>query len=101
MVIDDLNVVRVPLAPNEAKAPLVVDPDAVLSFAVAVQCFQAISRRRHQVSQFCGAVQLAKFPARDTLDCLKTPARQPMVKSPGFGGAERLNHKSYSITYSV
>jgi len=72
---------------------LIVNPNAVLSLSVAMQGFQAISRRRHQVSQFRRAVQLPEFPARDMLDGLKTPARKPMVKSPGFGRAERLNHK--------
>jgi hypothetical protein len=92
MIVDDLNVVGVPLAPDEAEPPLVVDSDAALSLSVAVQCLQAISRRRNKVPQFRGAVQLPKLPPRDMLDGLKTPARKPMVKSPGFGRAERLNH---------
>ncbi len=63
MIIHDLDIVCVPFAPNEADTPLVVDPDAVLPLSVAVQGFQAISRRRYQVSQFRGAVQLPKLPA--------------------------------------
>jgi len=101
VVVDDLDVVGVPVAPNEAETPLVVDPDTVLSRSVTVQCFQAISRRRRQVSQSCRAVQLPKLPARDVLDCLKTPAWQPLVKSPGFRGAERLNHELEYISSSV
>jgi hypothetical protein len=93
MIVDDLNVVGVPFAPDKAKTPLVVDPNAVLPLSVTVQSFQAISRRRHQVPQFRSAVQLPKFPPRDMLDGLKAPARLPTVKSLGFRGAERLNHK--------
>jgi hypothetical protein len=101
VIIDDLYVVGVPFAPNKAQTPLVVDPNAVLSLSVAMQGFQAISRRRCQVSQFRGGIHLPKLPARDTLDCLKAPARLPRVKSPGFRGAERLNHNLEYITCSV
>jgi hypothetical protein len=101
VIVDDLNVAGVPLAPDEAETPPIVDPDAVLSLSVAVQRFQTISRRRHQVSQFRRAVQLPEFPTRDMLDSLKTSTWKPMVKSPGFGRAERLNHNMEYITYSV
>jgi hypothetical protein len=94
MIIDNFYVVGVPFAPDEAEPPLLIDPDAVLSLSVAMQKFQAISRRRGQVSQLRGAVQLPKLPACDMLDRLKTSARLPIVKSPGFRGAERLNHVS-------
>jgi hypothetical protein len=58
VIIHDLDIVCVPFTPNEAETPLVIDPNAVLSLSVAVQGFQTISRRRHQVSQFRRAVQL-------------------------------------------
>jgi len=92
VIVYDLDLVRVPIAPNETETPLIVDPHAILSLSVAVQRFQAISRGRGQVSQFGGAVQLPKLSARDALDCLKAPARLPMVKSPSLRAAERLDH---------
>jgi hypothetical protein len=98
MIVDDLNLVCVPLAPNKTEPPLVVDPDAVLSSSIAVQGFQTIPRRSNQVSQFRSAVQLPKLPARDMLDGLKTPAWLSAVKSPGFGRAERLDHNLEYIT---
>src|SRR5580704_11672266 len=101
MIVDDLNFVSVALAPNKTKPPLVVDSDAVLSFSIAMQRFQTISRRRHQVSQFSSAVQLPKLPARVMFDRLKPSARQPVVKSPSIGGAERLNHVSNCISPNV
>jgi len=84
VIVHDFNVVGVPFPPSKAETPLVVDPNAVLSLSVAMQGFQAVSRRRHQVSQFRGAVQLPELPARDMLDGLKAPAQLSMVKSPGF-----------------
>ena len=101
MIIHDLDIVCVAFEPDEADTRLVVDPNTVLSLSVAVQGFQAISRRRHQVTQFRGAVQLPKLPAGIPLDRLKSPTQMPTVKPLGFRRAERLNHKSYYITYSV
>jgi hypothetical protein len=45
MVIDDLDVQRIPLFPTKADAPVVVDPDAVLTLTVPDQFFQAVARR--------------------------------------------------------
>lgn len=42
MVIHDLNVVRVAVSPPETDPPLVVDPNAVLTFPVSCQFFQPI-----------------------------------------------------------
>jgi hypothetical protein len=50
MIVDDINIVCIALAPYKAEPPLVVDPDAVLSLSIAVQGFQTISRRSYQVS---------------------------------------------------
>jgi hypothetical protein len=101
VVVHDLNFVSIPLAPNEAKTPLVVNPNAILSFSVAVQYFQAISGRRCQIAQFRGAIQLPKLAPRDALDSLKAAARLPTVKSPSFRAAERLDHGLDCILFSV
>jgi hypothetical protein len=47
VVVHDLNVDRTGRAirPFEADAPLIVDADAVLSFAIALQCFKPVSRK--------------------------------------------------------
>jgi hypothetical protein len=42
MVVYDLNVVRIALAPAKANSPLIVDPDAVLAFPIAPQGFQPV-----------------------------------------------------------
>jgi hypothetical protein len=99
VVIHNLNIVCVSFAPNEAETPLIVDANAILSPSVATQGFQMISRRRHQISQFSRAVQLPKLPPRDMLDRLKTATWLPLVKSPSFRGAERLNHNR--VLYNV
>jgi hypothetical protein len=45
MVVDDLNVKGIILIPTKTKAPLVINPDAVLAYTVAFQGFKMISRR--------------------------------------------------------
>jgi hypothetical protein len=103
MVVNDLHIVRTPIAPYETETPLVVDANTVLAFSLAMQRLQAIPRRRCQVAKFCGAVQLAEFSARDLLDCLKAPAALALVKPLSLQTAERPNHKDsiFCIAFNV
>jgi hypothetical protein len=101
VIVHDLNFVSIALAPNEAKTPLVVNPNAILSLSVAMQSFQAISGRRCQIAQFRGAVQLPELASRDALDSLKAAARLSTMKSLGFRTAERLDHGLDCMLLSV
>jgi hypothetical protein len=101
VIVHDLNFVSIPLAPNEAQTPLVVNPNAILSLSVAMQYFQAISGRRCQIAQFRGAVQLPELAPRDALDSLKAASRLPAMKSLGFRAAERLDHGVECMLLSV
>jgi hypothetical protein len=51
VVIGDLNVEGVPILPAEANAVLVVDPNAVLPFAIARQGFELVAGDRGQVAR--------------------------------------------------
>src|SRR6187551_485416 len=44
VVVDDLDIFRITVLPVEAYAPLVIDPDAPLTFPVALERLQTISR---------------------------------------------------------
>jgi hypothetical protein len=103
VIVHDLNFVSVALSPHEAKTPLIVDPNTMLAFSAAMQCFQAIAGRSGQIAQFGGAVQLPELSPGDPLDGLKAAARLPTVKSPGFGAAERLDHdlSVYCLAFNV
>jgi hypothetical protein len=101
VIVHDLNFVSIPLAPDEAQTPLVVNPNAVLPPSVAMQSFQAISGRCCQIAQFRGAIQLPELAPRDVLDRLKAAARLPAVKSLGFRAAERLDHGLDCMLFSV
>ena len=68
MVVHDLHVVRATLAPAETDAPLLVDPDAVLSLPVAAKRFQAITRGRSQLVQIRGRIKHPEFSRGNPLD---------------------------------
>lgn len=63
MVVDYFNIFCVPVSPDEAHPPLVIDPDAVLAGAVISQGFQAVARRRTQVIQADCSVEITEFAA--------------------------------------
>jgi len=53
MVINDLDIPGVLVAPDKADAPLVVDADAVLPFPVAFQRFKAVAGRGTKIVENC------------------------------------------------
>ncbi len=55
----------VTIAPHEADAIGVVDPDAVLASPVAAQGLQTVARENAKVIQSMRAVQLPEFALRD------------------------------------
>jgi hypothetical protein len=61
VVIDDLDVEAVPLRPLEAKPPLIVDPDAVLTGAISLQRLQAISRDHGKRGKTVAAASISSF----------------------------------------
>jgi hypothetical protein len=90
MIIHDLNVIGVPVSPNKADTPLIVDPNAVLPFPVSVECFEAVPRRRRQVAQLSRNIQLAKFSLGHSLNAAKSlhplPGMEPLrlLRPKGF-----------------
>jgi hypothetical protein len=61
--------------PSEADAPLVVDSNAVLALAFALQCFEPIPRWDPKVGQVGCGVDLKQFPERGPMDIAWNPAR--------------------------
>jgi hypothetical protein len=90
-VIDhERHLVRIPLVPAKADAPLVVDANAMLSGAIAFQLLESVAGRHAQIVQcLCGVHdhQLAQHgtlkPARETTHRLaaKEPFRIPVPEA--------------------
>jgi hypothetical protein len=73
MIIGDLNVKSIAFLPSKANAILIVDSDAILARAIALQRLKPVRRRRREVSKFFRAVDLNQFPEHDGSDGLKSP----------------------------
>jgi hypothetical protein len=62
VVIDNLNVVGVTLAPRKADPPALIDPNAVLSHSIPDQLLEAIGWGNLQIIEGMRIVEHAQFP---------------------------------------
>ena len=92
MVIHDLHVVGVAIAPDKADSPLIVDADAVLALAVASQPFETIPRGSRKVAEFDGGIKDSQFPSRHLLEGLKALDPFAAVQMLRIFRAEALDH---------
>jgi hypothetical protein len=51
MVVNDFNLVDIPVTPLEANSPTLIDPDAVLSLPVSRQLLKSIARRNAEIGE--------------------------------------------------
>ena len=82
MIVDNLNFVGAALSPHEADAPLLVDPDAVLTRSVTSKVLQTIPWNRLQVREARSIANHLKFPHRRPLEALK--AQYPLAVKQRF-----------------
>ncbi len=68
MIINDFNFMRAVWLPLEADAPLIVDTDGMLSFAVALEHFQSVSGWDAQLNQLRDGVELDQLAQGRALD---------------------------------
>jgi hypothetical protein len=73
VVVDNLHAVGVSFPPNKTDAPLIIDANVVLPFAIAVERLKVIAGRRSQVAEFHGSMQLPQLPLGDSLDGAPSP----------------------------
>jgi hypothetical protein len=97
MVIDDFNVMHIPLNPFEAYPPLIVDADAVLTGAVTLERFQAISRRNPQIFEPGSAGQKFELSPRHALDGAKLTNAGVMRQSLGVAATKAADHLKVSL----
>ncbi len=64
MIIDDLHLVSVAVAPDKANSEAVVDANAVLSPAVCPQSFEAVARWNPQIVNRCREMELSELASR-------------------------------------
>jgi hypothetical protein len=94
MVINDLNVIHIAAFPGKANAPLLVDPYAVLSLPVKMQCLQMVGRRDPQGFKNARRVKDLELDRRHPLDVLRQLGRKPSVeKLLGLFTRKLLDHR--------
>src|SRR5690349_12605153 len=64
VIVNDLDVIGVPVFPSKTNAPLIVDADAVLAGAIARQLLRSIPGESMQVVQGCRGIQDQELPQR-------------------------------------
>lgn len=102
MVVDDRDIGRSFLLPDEADPPLVIDPDAVLTTSPSFQCFEPVRGRDSEIEQHTRLIEHPQLAQCDALDVGRKPtthAARPDQRS--FGVGETPYHMRKYITYRV
>ena len=74
MIVYDLNRFRAGCRPTEDDTILLIDPDAVESFAISLECFETIRWRNIQQPEILNGVDLLELPPSHAPDLLRTGA---------------------------
>ena len=81
MIIYDFDFCRTLCRPDEAHPELVVDPDGVLSIAIACQCLEPIARGRPQVAKCGRGMEIAQFPSSNSDQISRKTLRSVSVEN--------------------
>jgi len=101
MIIDDLNFERVAVTPYEADPILIVNPNAVLSRAVALKLLQAIPGKYRKIRKLSGGMNLDKLSLNDVRKPVKPPRKSALKDQLSIFGSKRSNHALDCMTLYV
>jgi len=97
VIVDDLNLIDIPVPPFEAGPVLIVDANAVLPLSIAGQLFETHTGDG-QILKTHGGIQLSEALLGAVLNRPKLPARDAVENLLGFLVAARPDH-TYSILH--
>jgi hypothetical protein len=98
VVIDDFDLMRSIFLPTETNAPLVIDSDGVLAFAVSLESLQTVAGRDGEVFEFGDRMELSQFSQGDTLDVRRKRAGFPFTEEEGgLLAGEGTDHRVRSL----
>lgn len=92
MVIDDLHVIGVAIAPDKADAPWVIDANAVLTFSFALKGFQMVAGRGSKVAKLRSNLKLPQLPLCDSFEALEPSNPSPLIELFRLSRPEGLDH---------
>jgi hypothetical protein len=90
MVVDDFHVAGIALPPHEADAILIVDPDAVLALALAVQRLQPVSGGTLKLSSATEACNKRSFLSARILRLAGIQRLRPVCQSCSVSASRKL-----------
>lgn len=93
MVIYDLDVKSIAVLEAKAYAPLIVDANAPLSFAVTAQGFQPIARRGAEVFECVGVIQHLQLALGNIGKCFKPAWAFALKQRLRVSAMECLDHR--------
>ena len=93
MVVHDLDVLGVAVRPAKADPPLIVDPDTVLSGAIAFELLESVAWWDTKVFKCLGSVHSHQLPQHHPSEVGRIPAdRLPVEQAGSVPVAEALDH---------
>jgi hypothetical protein len=92
MIVHNLDIMHMSVAPSKTDAPSFIDADAVLADAIPLQGLQVVSPYGGQIIKTRCRIEPAKPLLRRPLDALKLPASEPLMQESGFCTPEGLDH---------
>jgi hypothetical protein len=76
MMISNFDVMRVAFTPAKAYAPLIVDPNAVLSHSIPRQLLQSVAGWATEIVEGFGGIQDQELPQRSSLQLTGPPPHE-------------------------
>src|ERR1035438_351816 len=101
MVVDNLNVPRTLRCPKKAHTKLVVDANAILPGAPALQRFQSVARRHPEIVECHGPVEHCQLAHGHRLDVHKPPDTNAAKQRLRLGALERADSNLRIVTVRV
>ena len=92
MVVHDLDVLHFAVLPHEADPILVIDPDAMLRSPITAKGLEVIARKRAQVVESLGGVQLRQLALSDPSNVPEPTRRVPLKQRLGVSVPEGPDH---------
>jgi hypothetical protein len=93
VVVDDLDIVRVPRSPAKTDPPLVIDSDAVLPLPTSLELLKPVSRRDSQIFDDGGRIEHPELSKTDLLN-VRTELSDALASEESFSVAvlKALDH---------
>jgi hypothetical protein len=94
VIVYELDGMGISIGPPEADAPLIVDPDTILTGTVALELLQPVAGRHLQVLQRLRSIDSYQLPQHGTLECRRVaPHALPAKEALRVPVGEALYHR--------